>query len=246
MKTPDSSDESSSSEEEASVKKPTVLNTIGKTPDSSDESSSEDSSSEDNSEDEHTKQSITLKNIKKEPSSSSESSSGDVSDTDSSDSESSNSSESSNKSAQNKFKKIPTIKEEPVSDVEERKFKKPSTDFRRNLNASQTSDKSQKRRRTTSVTEQLDSLINQVMGSKGKDKRKSVPAKRSILNNESMDIGNLSTFQSPALSSTLKPTSSKLKRPKVELISPSKIKHESDSEADNGKTRRNAKTGKSK
>lgn len=187
---------------------------------SSDESSSDDSTSEDESEDEHTKQSITLKNIKKE-SSSSESSS--------TDSESSDSSESSDEPAQNKFKSI-AIKEEPVSDIEEGMFKKPSTNVRRNLNVNDTSEKNQKRRRTTSVSEQLDSLINEVMVSKEKDKRKSLPAKKTKLNDKSMDFGNLSAFRSPALSSTLKPTSSKLKRQKIELISPSKIKHESDSE----------------
>lgn len=209
--------------------------------DSSDESSSDESTSEDESEDEHTKQSITLKNIKKESASSS-------SDSSSSDSESSDSSESSDEPAQNKFKPIP-IKEEPVSDVEGGKFKKPSTDYRRMLNASQnngTSEKNNKRRRTTSVSDQLDSLMNEVMGSKDKDKRKSLPAKKTISNDQSMDFGNLSAFPSPALSSTLKPTSSKLKR-KMDLISPSKIKHESESEDEViKKVKQNGKTGKSK
>lgn len=214
-------EELSDSENEVPViNKSTTAKTQGN---SSDESSSEESTSEDDSEDEHTKQSITLKNIKKE-SSSSESSSCDSGSSDSSQS-------SDDEPAQNKFKSIP-IKEEPVSDIEEGKFKKPSTDYRRNLNASQTggtSEKSQKRRRTTSVSDQLDLLINEVMGSKEKAKRKSLPAKKTKSKDQSMDIGNLSAFPSPALSSTLKPTSSKLKR-KMELISPSKIKHESDSE----------------
>lgn len=208
--------------------------------DSSDESSSEESTSEDDSEDEHTKQSITLKNIKKESASSSDSSS--------TDSESSDSSESSNEPVKNKFKPI-TIKEEPMSDIEEGKFKKPSTDYRRNLNVSQnngTSEKNKTRRRTTSVSDQLDSLMSEMMGTKEKDKRKSLPSKKIKLNDQSMDFGNLSAFPSPALSSTLKPTSSKLKR-KMDLISPSKIKHELDSEDEIiKKIKQNGKTGKLK
>lgn len=167
-----------------------------------------------------------MKHIKEESSSSSSSSKSS-----STDSESSDSSESSDEPAQIKFKPIP-IKEEPVSDIEEGKFKKPSTDSRRISNVNQTngsSERNQKRRRTTSVYDQLDSLLNEVMGTKEKEKRKSSPAKKTKLSDQSMDFGNLSATSSPTLSSTLKPTSSKWKR-KMELISPSKIKYELDSE----------------
>lgn len=232
-------EELSDSDDEFPVHKSSVLNATVKTQeDSSDDSSSEESTSEDESEDEHTKQSIILKNIKKESASL-------CSECSSSDGEIS---ESSDEPAQNKFKSIP-IKEEPVSDIDEGKFKKPSSDYRRNLNASQsnaTSEKNQKRRRTSSVSDQLDSLINEVMGSKEKDKRNSLPAKQTKSNDQSMDFGNLSAFPSPALSSTLKPTSSKLKR-KIELISPSKIKHEWDSEDETiKKVKQSGKTGKPK
>lgn len=211
------SDSESDSDDDVPDKKPTK---------SSSKESSEESSSDSESEDD-TKQSVLLANIKKEKKSSSEkSSSSSDSDSDSDSSDSSSSDEAS--PIKNKFKPIP-VKTEPMSDAEHAttSFKKPATNVRRSLNLTTP----QNRKRTSSVSEQLDSLLNSVMKNDN-DKRKSLN-KPSI--DDSMDIDDLSTttFQSPALSSTLKPNS-KLKH----LKSPSKIKIEPDSEDEVAKKKR--------
>lgn len=223
---------------------------------SSEESSS---SSSESSSDEEDKKPINLpKNIKQEKASSSESS-----DSDSDSSESSDSTDSSDDDTSppqkgikkekstiklNNFKPI-LIKSEPMSDAENSTpFKKPPTNYRRSLNVIktvQTPENGQKRRRTTSISEQLDSLVNEVLGTSGtekkNDKRLSLPAKKFKSNNDSMDISNVSasSFQSPTLSSTLKPNS------KTKFKSSSKIKQEPESGDEVGKKKRKKQNGKS-
>lgn len=213
---------------------------------SSEESSSEESSSDDGTEEEKdTKQSILLKNIKKEETSSSESSDSSDSDSESSDS----SDEPPPPRKKNNFKPIP-VKAEPISDIEaDTPFKKPPANYRRSLTFNQktaTPDKHLKRQRTSSISEQLDSLLDEVRSTKlGNDKRKSLPAKKTKSMDDSMDIGDLSTlaFQSPALSSTMKP-GSKLKRHTLDLKSPSKIKKEPESDDELAKKKKNGKSDK--
>lgn len=114
------------------------------------------------------------------------------------------------------------IKTEPASDVEGKTFKKPfATNSRLSLNSSQTSIASQKattkRKRNTSISDQLDSILSETVHQNNanpsakkkakltptKDKRKSIRLMDSLTD---QTLGNLSTaFQSPSMSSTLKP-----------------------------------------
>lgn len=92
------------------------------------------------------------------------------------------------------------IKIEPQSDVErESNFKKPSTKARDSVNAIRMSGESRKRKRESSMSEQLDSLVDNLMNTTKSEKQK-----RFMSCGSNEDLGDLSLFQTPNLSSTLK------------------------------------------
>ncbi|XP_055297668.1 DNA-directed RNA polymerase I subunit RPA43 [Sitodiplosis mosellana] len=224
---------------------------------------SSDSSSDEEEEKMHRPIPIPIANIKKEKKSSSSSNSNSNSSS-SSDSESSDDEGPKTPIPPHKIKKekdgeksttsnsttfIPRpIKVEPESDVEGKsKFKKPSENYRRSLDASQVASKSQKRKRNSSISEHLDSLVGDLLHSTTNSAKKNKKSKH----NESVDqtLGDILTpFQSPAMSSTLKPNSkenrakNKLATNETPLPSPSKIKQEPQSEDEAGKRKKSKKS----
>lgn len=94
------------------------------------------------------------------------------------------------------------IKVEPQSDVEGKtKFKKPSTNYNDGLNVTRMSGKTQKRKRESSISEQLDSIVDNLLDTTTSGKRKK---SKSNASNIDENLGDLSVFQTPVLSSTLK------------------------------------------
>lgn len=238
------------------IKQEKISDTENKT--GSDDSS--DSSSDE--EEEKTRRPISIKTIKKEKkssSSNSKSSSTSGSDSESSDDEAPKTpilphkikkekdAETSRPSTSSTFIPRP-IKVEPESDVEGKsKFKKPSENYRRSLDVSQVASKTQKRKRNSSINEHLDSIVDDLLNTSTNFADKSKKSKHNKSIDQSLD-DILTPFQSPAMSSTLKPTS-KVNRPKTKLAtnetplpSPSKIKQEPQSEDEAGKRKKSKKS----
>lgn len=207
------------------------------------ESESDSSSSDEESSDDDTfkHKPIPLEKIKKEKQSESSTSSSESSDSDSDDSPPSkqlppvknikrerNVDEPSTSTFLTPLRR--NIKAEPVSDVEDRNsFKKPQTNDRLSLNRTS-------RKRTSSMSDQLESLVGEVLNrsdtrnghESGAKSKKSKPDAE----NSNQSFADLSTtrFQSPALSSTIKPNSKEK--------TPLKIKKEPQSEDESSKKKK--------
>lgn len=196
-----------------------------------------ESSSEDEDEDEESRLPVLNRKIKKEKKSSSSSKSEE-----SSDEETPKTSIQPLKIKKEKGSEAPKlqttfiprpIKAEPESDVENKsKFKKPS--------ASQIPTLTRKRKRESSISEHLDSLVDDLLNTSGTTStgKKSKKSKH----NESID----QTFGSPAMSSTLMPNSKgklSINKNLFETpLPPSKIKQEPQSEDESVKRKKSKKS----
>lgn len=215
------SDDSSSDEEEERPRRPTIKREEKSSSSNSSQSSGSDSESSD---DDAPKTPIPPHKIKKEKSA-----------------------EKSTPSTSSTFIPRP-IKVEPESDAEGKsKFKKPSENYRRSVDASQAVSKAQKRKRNSSISEHLDSIVNDLLNTSSNPADKSKKSKQNKSIDQSLD-DILTPFQSPAMSSTLKPASkanrskAKLSTNETPLPSPSKIKQEPPSEDEAGKRKKSKKS----
>lgn len=141
------------------------------------------------------------------------------------------------------------IKVEPESDIEGKsKFKKPTT-VSKTMNNSQKSEmsvKPLKRKRESSISEHLDSLVDDILNTSNTDRKSKKSKPNESIDEASVDLST-TTFQSPSLSSTLKPSSKSKQKSKSffnklndpSLPSPSIIKQEPQSEDEFGKLKKN-------
>lgn len=147
------------------------------------------------------------------------------------------------------------VKSEPVE--ENSPFKKPLNNSLNVAKRDRSAEKTRKRKRTSSMSDQIDSLVNDVLNRSGTSNGSQAKSKKSNAYRSELSFGDLSTagFQSPALSSTLKPNSSKTKsktknladKMNAEIDSPqilTKLKQEPQSEDESTRKKEQKKSKK--